>query len=648
MADTRKIVFEFEATAENPATKFKSLKEEIRAIQREMAQMSMAGDVTSERFQALNARAGELKDTMGDLAGQIGALASDTPKLDLFAEGIKGISAGFQVAQGSVALFGEENEDLQKQMVKLQAVMLVTNGLTEIANMLQKNSRIATLLRAQAQIFLNSSLVSGAVAVTGFSRAMAASGIGLLVVGLGAAVALLAQFATRARESEMAVEKQAKAQEEYNRVLEIYDTQMRAVKASAEARGATEKELYEVDKRIAEGRLQLMRIEMNALKARHEASKQFLEEEIDDFVYWFKALSAVDPSGMLAQWFSDIPKASKANSELTYEVDKLTAEINEQEAAIKKLDTAWGKSTEQRSKDAQKAEEERNRMAREREQQRIKEASEISDPAMQPITDVFKIVFGMTKEKYLEVQTGKAELDKFWRNYHATERQLTDASELEQLTAALKLSGATELQIQNETEILKKQQADKWRKIDSNAKKDKRDQDKKALKEERLQALMDFGALLSGLGQIVENTSKSDRESRKKAFEFNKKLSIAATLIETYVGAQKAFSSAGNPILGALAAAAALASGLARVTAIKRQTFDAPSEEKPTETTPASAPAMITARPPDERSTGADEFGNVPGGMSQPQTIRAYVVDRDIRGAEERNDQITRFARVGF
>ena len=68
-------------------------------------------------------------------------------------------------------------------------------------------------------------------------------------------------------------------------------------------------------------------------------------------------------------------------------------------------------------------------------------------------------------------------------------------------------------------------------------------------------------------------------DAARKAFKTQKAFALAGTLISTYFAAQKAFTSQitpgdpSSPVRGAIAAAAAVASGLARAAAIRAQSF---------------------------------------------------------------------------
>ncbi len=75
---------------------------------------------------------------------EIGGMAKDTAVFNAIGEGLRGIGAGFQIAQGSQALFGTGNKALEEQLVKIQGTMALVNGLTEIQNVLKKESALRT------------------------------------------------------------------------------------------------------------------------------------------------------------------------------------------------------------------------------------------------------------------------------------------------------------------------------------------------------------------------------------------------------------------------------------------------------------------------------------------------------------------------
>lgn len=119
---------------------FRELKKEQNEYTRAAEEAYAAGNKAFG--DELNKKAGEVADRISDIRATTKAYASDTATFDAIGAGIRGIGAGFQIAQGTQALFGEGNKDLEKQLVKIQATMALVNGLTEVQNLLQKESAL--------------------------------------------------------------------------------------------------------------------------------------------------------------------------------------------------------------------------------------------------------------------------------------------------------------------------------------------------------------------------------------------------------------------------------------------------------------------------------------------------------------------------
>lgn len=135
----KSIIDKVKSEVGNTETVFKqgsgNIKRELKAIQGELANMLLQGvDPASEKFQQLAARAGSIKDAMGD-AGQItNQFANDTRGLTAALD-VAGTGIGiFQTVAGSMALFGVESEEAQKTLTKLAGAMSVLNGITQLQN----------------------------------------------------------------------------------------------------------------------------------------------------------------------------------------------------------------------------------------------------------------------------------------------------------------------------------------------------------------------------------------------------------------------------------------------------------------------------------------------------------------------------------
>lgn len=125
----------------------KSLKQELRDLQKEI----LSGKLTGQELQQAEIRAGKLRDTIGDLNAKINVLASDTKNLDGLVSAAEGIAGGFAIAQGAAALFGDENEQLNQALLKVQASMAILNGLQAVSAVLQEESAASVILNSTAQ-----------------------------------------------------------------------------------------------------------------------------------------------------------------------------------------------------------------------------------------------------------------------------------------------------------------------------------------------------------------------------------------------------------------------------------------------------------------------------------------------------------------
>lgn len=131
---------------EQNATTHKKLTTQIRLMQEELALMEQSGKRGTQEYEALRAEAGRLTDALGDARTQAKILADDNAGLQGVISAIGGVAGAFSVAQGTVALFAGENENLQKIMLKVQSLMSITIGLQQVANTLNKDSYFRIVL----------------------------------------------------------------------------------------------------------------------------------------------------------------------------------------------------------------------------------------------------------------------------------------------------------------------------------------------------------------------------------------------------------------------------------------------------------------------------------------------------------------------
>lgn len=135
------------AAAQNTAQSHVSLRSRIRELREEMAlYREQFGDQT-DKYREMSAELGRLQDIQGDIRAQGSILSNDQAQFQGIISGLNGVVGGFTAAQGAVALFAGENENLQKIMLKVQSLMSITMGLQQVSATLNKDSafRLATV-----------------------------------------------------------------------------------------------------------------------------------------------------------------------------------------------------------------------------------------------------------------------------------------------------------------------------------------------------------------------------------------------------------------------------------------------------------------------------------------------------------------------
>jgi len=187
------------AYAESNDTLKKELRDttnEIGNLERSIKALEKAGQTNTQTYKDLTSqqdtlrkKAGELKDTIGDLNAEIKNSGSDTRNLDKAVRAISTVASGYQVAQGALALYGGENKKFEQTLLKLNAVMAITQGLQQIQEELSKRDSVFTQAAAKAKLLYASAIGTSTGALRLFKIALAATGIGLAIVAIGALIA---------------------------------------------------------------------------------------------------------------------------------------------------------------------------------------------------------------------------------------------------------------------------------------------------------------------------------------------------------------------------------------------------------------------------------------------------------------------------
>jgi hypothetical protein len=724
----------------------KSLRTQMKEAQAQVGLMADKFGATSK--EAVNAakKAAELKDRIGDAKALTDAFNPDA-KFKAVASSLAGVAGGFSALQGAMALFGNENKDVEKALLKVNAAMALSQGLqavgesvdsfrqlgaviksttvfqelnnaaTKTAAFVQKAFGIATVETSQGF-----KVLKGAIIATGIGALVVALGLvinnfdaiadwikksplGSLAKGVGELVTQFTDFIGVTSEAERNLDKLSVANKRANEDIE---NRIKVLKAQ----GGSEKEIYDLGQKRVENELSTLRESLKTKgKLTEDENKQFRDLKTEQLVltadYNKKTADATAKAGeeakkkrdeankqaiedkktadkmlidlqnekALAEITSEDDKAKK-QAEINYnariaEIDALKVDVKTKNELKKITEEAYqlevkeidDKVKEKRAENDKKFEEELQATLSEARIAKFKEGKEKEvatlDEALE--ADTKKV---LENADYTEVQ--KKELIAALKDKHGAELGEIDAkyvkeaddkeqARLDSIINNENLSYAARKEGIDNALALNKKLYDEG-KIDSVA----YTKTEKELADARVEIGKKEAAARADNAQKISSTLKNAAKAIGEHTVAGKAAAIAAVTIDTYMSATAAFKSLAGipvvgPVLGAVAAAAAIVAGLKNVKAILAvKTPDVPSGSSepgfvdiPSPGAPATGGAMPSlgggggAAP----SLGGGGGGGSNGGGGGNNAIRAYVVESDISGSQKRVQQIQDQAR---
>jgi uncharacterized protein (DUF3084 family) len=160
----------------NAEATVKTFKQQLKEAKNEAQQLVATFGEFSQEALAGQQKVANLSDQMEDFNDRVKALNPD--KFAKVQTVVSGVASGFSAAQGAMALFGSESQDLQKTLVKVQGAMALAQGLEGLGKVQQQFKTLA--LEVKGNVVKSFSSLKGA---------MSALGIGLLVAALGYVIA---------------------------------------------------------------------------------------------------------------------------------------------------------------------------------------------------------------------------------------------------------------------------------------------------------------------------------------------------------------------------------------------------------------------------------------------------------------------------
>jgi hypothetical protein len=601
MAETKTINLEVNAD-------LKSLKQQFKEAQNEVNALSEKFGATSKEAVKAAKAAADLKDRIGDAKALTDAFNPDAKFKSLTAS-IGGAAGGFSAFQGAMGLVGAESKNVEAALLKVQSAMALSQGLQQLGEARDSFKQLGAVAKS---VF------------TGMKGAIAATGIGVLLIALGA---IAANWDSIKGAIGGVTEKQQALTRETQKDLDLQKSKLARLNQQDNAlrlQGATEREILVLKiaqtKQVADAGLKQI-----------EAAKRNRDEQIEA-----TAISRENLSNILK--FIEYPITTILKA-----VDKVRSVMG-QKSTLSKDFTDFQAGLIFNEEKVRKEADKGIRAIREENQKVIAEQQALEVQLRGIDKQAAADRLAIKKQATLDLEAQRA--DEAEKNQLAYQNKVaSDIFEEEQMNAlnqreidATKAKNEAKLKDEDDARIFlngikAKQEADDI----ANAEREKARLSKQ--KEDRYNGVKNGLAAINDLTFLFAGKSLAQQ---KKAFQVQKAVSIAQTLIDTYKSATAAFSSLAGTgpqgvVLGGIAAAAAIASGLANVKRISATQFD--SGGGGGGSTPSTgggggggggAPtsgSVTNTVTPNFNIVGANGQNQLNGAM---QPIQAYVVSSDI------------------
>jgi hypothetical protein len=262
-----------------------SLKAQLREATAEVTKLSEQFGASSKEAVTAAKRAAELKDQIGDAKSLIDAFNPDA-KFKALTASLSGVAGGFSALQGATALFGKENEDLQKTLLKVNSAMALSQGLQAVGESIDSFKQLGTVIKTQ--VVSAFSTLRGALIATGIGAL--AIGIGLvaanfdkvkkavlsLVPGLAQVGTFFSSIITKVTDFVGVTSQAERALASLEKTTKRGNEGIEARIKVLTAQGGKEKEIYALSKQQGEN-------ELNFLRAKLKTKEGLNEEELKKF-----------------------------------------------------------------------------------------------------------------------------------------------------------------------------------------------------------------------------------------------------------------------------------------------------------------------------------------------------------------------------
>lgn len=129
-----------ESTVERLGIGFKTTRQESRAFQEAAVGLGLALGQTDDKFLLFNEAVGEVQNGINDIKAATKFQAQDAKFIVGLTSAVNGLVGAYGAASAAVSILGGDEEEAQKSMAKFQQLLVLINGLQQVANVLQEES----------------------------------------------------------------------------------------------------------------------------------------------------------------------------------------------------------------------------------------------------------------------------------------------------------------------------------------------------------------------------------------------------------------------------------------------------------------------------------------------------------------------------
>jgi hypothetical protein len=615
-----------------------SIKKQLRDATAQVALLAEKYGVTSKEATEAAKRAGQLRDQI-DLSNQlINGFNPDT-KFKAATSALSGLASAFGGLQGAIGLFGVESEDVAKTLLKVQSALALSQGLEALGEL--KDS-FAVLKSVVLDAF------------KAIRAAIGSTGIGLLVIALGAIVAywddikeLVGGVSSEQKKVLADTQKTADAQKKNLDAITESENLLKL-------QGKSEKEILAIKIKQTEetinSQVALLETQQSVAKSQEAIAtrnKELLQAVISIIALPLTfLLTSVDQVGKaLGKDFGLQAKFAGGIAGLVFDPEQVKAEGEKTAKETNKQITKLKNDLAGYKLDVGKI----NQAASDKE---LKKREEEADKEIALNESRIKRLFELQKIGGTEYENKLADL----KAQYVIDQELF-AGHQEALLQIEKKYEYEKFILAKERRKLFEKEADEY--AEKQLKKLEKQADKEAKEKLKTQTL-----LVNAVNTSIQNQADAEVKIRKLTEDeklgiisnglrtaaqlagegtvLSKALGIVDATINTYVGASRALKDLPAPF-SFIAAAATIAQGLMTVQSI----INTPVPGGASDTSGSMSPRLMSApvtpsftpnAPTQLDATSLNAIGNV--------AARAYVVESDITGSQKRIRRIENSARI--